>query len=116
MRRNAIWIAALATVAATTVGVAQERVLALRSTQQVEGSPQLPPAAHDPADPADSLYRAARRSLSGNDYARAATLFHAITTRYPRSSYAPDALYWEAFSLYRSGGSANFRTAKSSRR
>jgi HEAT repeat protein len=111
MRRNAIWIAALASVAAATAGVAQERVLALRGDQEVAASPQLPPAANDPQDPADTLYRAARRSLSGNDYARAATLFHAITTRYPRSSYAPDALYWEAFSLYRSGGSANFQAA-----
>jgi HEAT repeat protein len=111
MTRNAIWVAALATVAAATVGVAQDRVLALRGDQGIAVSPQLPPEANDPADPADSLYRAARRSLSGNDYARAATLFHAITTRYPRSSYAPDALYWEAFSLYRSGGSANFRNA-----
>jgi HEAT repeat protein len=111
MTRNAIWIAALATVAAATVGVAQDRVLALRGDQGIAASPQLPPAANDPQDPADSLYRAARRSLSGNDYARAATLFHSITTRYPRSSYAPDALYWEAFSLYRSGGSANFQAA-----
>ena len=44
-------------------------------------------------NPADSLYRVARRALSDKDYSTAANAFDAIATRYPRSSYASDALY-----------------------
>ena len=63
----------------------------------------LPRAAWAQADPADSLYRAARRALTDKDYEAAAKMFDAIVTRFPRSDYAPDALYWKGFALYRSG-------------
>jgi len=56
-----------------------------------------------PADPADSLYTRARRALDDRNYDEAARLFDAIVTRFPRSIYAPDALYWKGFALYRSG-------------
>lgn len=62
-----------------------------------------PPPAWVDADPADSLYRAARRALSRKDYETAARLFDSIRERYPRSEYAPDALYWKGFALYRNG-------------
>src|SRR5689334_3312677 len=67
---------------------------------------RVPPAPWNAADPADSLYRAARTALSDGEYARAATLFKQIGQRYPKSEYAPDALYWEAFARYRMGGDA----------
>jgi HEAT repeat protein len=54
-------------------------------------------------DPADSLYRAARAAMADGDYRRAAGLFRQIGTTYPKSTYAPTALYYEAFALYRSG-------------
>lgn len=54
-------------------------------------------------DPADSLYSRARRALDDKNYEAAARLFESIVTRHPRSVYAPDALYWRAFSLYRNG-------------
>lgn len=63
----------------------------------------LPPPSWSQADPADSLYRAARRALTQKDYETAARLFDAIVTRHPRSDYAPDALYWKGFALYRNG-------------
>lgn len=63
----------------------------------------VPRAAWAQADPADSLYRAARRALSDKDYEAAARMFDAIVTRFPRSDYAPDALYWKGFALYRNG-------------
>ncbi len=72
----------------------------------------VPPDPWATQDPADSLYRAARRALNRNDYNGAAALFHAIPRRYPRSAYAGDALYWEAFALYRAGGSENLRSAR----
>jgi len=55
------------------------------------------------ADPADSVYRRARRALDEKNYDAAARLFDSIVTRFPRSVYAPDALYWKGFALYRSG-------------
>jgi tetratricopeptide (TPR) repeat protein len=63
----------------------------------------VPPVAWAQADPADSLYRAARRLLAQKDYEAAARAFDAIVTRFPRSEYAPDALYWKGFALYRNG-------------
>ena len=71
----------------------------------------VPPVAWMPADTADSLYRLARQALNRSRYAEAAEQFRVIHTRYPESSYAADALYWEAFSLHRMGGSRNLRRA-----
>ena len=59
------------------------------------------PAAWDQQDPADSLYRAARAAMNRGDHGRAAELFHEISADHPRSTYAPNALYWEAFNRYR---------------
>ena len=55
-------------------------------------------------DAADSLYRRAREMLNRRDYRTAASLFGQIPERFPRSGYAPDAFYWQAFALYRIGG------------
>jgi HEAT repeat protein len=64
---------------------------------------RVPPPSWAQADPADSLYRAARRALNQKDYELAARLFDGIVARYPKSEYAPDALYWKGFALYRNG-------------
>ena len=64
-----------------------------------------------PDDPADSLYRAARAALNRNDFRRAAQLFRQIPVSFARSAYIPDALYWEAFALYRIGGTDDLRRA-----
>ncbi len=64
-----------------------------------------------PADPADSIYRQARESLNRRDYRTAATLFAQIPSRFPRSVYSPDALYWQAFALYRLGGDRDLHEA-----
>ncbi|MFO0096077.1 MAG: HEAT repeat domain-containing protein [Gemmatimonadaceae bacterium] len=66
----------------------------------------------DAQAPADSLYREGRKALSGDAYQRAVMLFRLIRERYPKSSYAPDAPYWEAFALQRLGGDANLRAAR----
>jgi HEAT repeat protein len=62
-------------------------------------------------DPADSLYRTAREMLTRRDYRGAASLFAQIPARFPRSGYAADALYWQAFALYRVGGDRDLRQA-----
>jgi HEAT repeat protein len=63
-------------------------------------------------DPADSLYRIAREALNRGDFKRAAEVFHRITERYPQSAYAGQSLYYEAFSLYRSGNSGDLENAR----
>jgi HEAT repeat protein len=73
-------------------------------------APAVPPA-WAPQDPADSLYRAARASLNDGDYEEAADGFRELVARYPRSAYAADALYYEAFARYREGGDSNLREA-----
>jgi HEAT repeat protein len=69
-----------------------------------------------PQDPADSLHRAARQALNRNQYRRAAELFGQLRDRYPRSSYTPDAYYWEAFALYRTGSDDGLRAARTALR
>jgi HEAT repeat protein len=69
-----------------------------------------PREAWAPQDQADSLYRAAREALNRYEYRRAAQLFRQLRDRYPRSEYAGDAVYWEAFSLYRVGTMDDLRT------
>lgn len=72
----------------------------------------LPPEPWAKADPADSLYRLAREAMSRGDYKRAAEIFHRIPERYPQSAYAGQALYFEAYSLYRVGGDDELATAR----
>lgn len=62
-------------------------------------------------DPADSLYRLGHELLRRGEYRRAATIFRELPTKYPSSAYQADALYWQAFALYRIGGSAELRSA-----
>src|SRR5258705_3396645 len=63
------------------------------------------------ADPADSLYRLARSALNDGDFKRAATLFATVADRYPDSEFAPDALYYRAYALYRGGSSRELELA-----
>lgn len=63
-------------------------------------------------DSGDALYRTARDAISNGDYGRAAQLFRQVAERYPKSQLVPDAMYWEAFSLYRSGAGDDLRAAR----
>lgn len=72
----------------------------------------LPPESWAQGDSADSLYRLARQALSRNDFKRAAEVFRRIPERYPRSAYAGQSLYFEAFSLYRMGGKDDLEAAR----
>jgi HEAT repeat protein len=54
-------------------------------------------------DPGDSLYRAGREALNRRDYREAARLFQELSEVHGESGYAADALYYQAFALYRSG-------------
>ncbi len=72
----------------------------------------LPPEPWAKADSADSLYRLAREAMSRSDYKRAAELFHAIPARFPQSAYVGQAMYYEAYALYRSGGDDDLSAAR----
>jgi len=72
----------------------------------------LPPEPWAKADPADSLYRLAREAMARGDYKRAAELFHRIPERYRQSAYAGQAIYYEAYALYRSGGDDDLSAAR----
>lgn len=72
----------------------------------------VPPASWADQDPGDSLYRSARRLLNRGHYAEAASAFADLVKRYPRSDYAPDAHYWEAFALYKTADAGNYRLAR----
>jgi HEAT repeat protein len=75
------------------------------------GFAHIPPEPWAEADPADSLYRLGREAINRGEFRRAARLFAEISERYPRSEYAPDAPYWRAFALYKSGREDDLREA-----
>jgi hypothetical protein len=64
-----------------------------------------------PQDPADSLYRVARSLMNRDQNRQAAEIFRTIPQRYPTSGYAPIAMYYEAFALYRIGGQNELEAA-----
>ena len=63
------------------------------------------------ADPADSLLRAASERMSRGDYRGAAELFRAAVRRFPGSMRLSEAMYYEAFALYRAGDLSKARGA-----
>jgi HEAT repeat protein len=79
---------------------------------RASGHGTLAPAPWAAEDPADSAYRSAREALNAGKYSTSASLFRSIHERYPKSTYAADSYYWEAFSLYKSGGNENLRAAR----
>ena len=59
----------------------------------------------------DADLRAAKRVMDEGDFREAARMFARIAERYPRTSQAPEALYFQAFSLYRTGNSTSLANA-----
>ncbi|NOT07855.1 MAG: hypothetical protein HOP28_06580 [Gemmatimonadales bacterium] len=70
-----------------------------------------PPAPWVQQDPADRLYADARAALNRGRNADAATLFADVYRKYPRSAYAADAYYWQAYALSKRGGGESLRQA-----
>jgi HEAT repeat protein len=71
------------------------------------------PKSWAPADSADSLWRQGRNAISDENWRLAQRLFSRIHDDYPKSAYAADSYYWEAFALSRRGGTDNVRDAVS---
>lgn len=72
---------------------------------------QSPPEAQAQGDPADQLYRRAREAFNRARYAEAAGMFAEVYAKYPKSSYAGDSYYWQAYALYRRGTDQSLRQA-----
>ena len=68
-------------------------------------------AAVQPGDPADSLLRAASGRMSRGDYRAAADMYRAAVQRFPTSMRLSEAMYYEAFALYRAGDLPRARAA-----
>lgn len=104
-----------ATVALTAGGLSRPTVPAHTAGQvpaaYAASFATTPRAAWQADDPADSLYRAAREALNRGDYRVAARTFARISDRYPKSTYAADALYWEAYAHYSIGEPGELRAA-----
>jgi TolA-binding protein len=82
-------------------------------SRTIDDRDPVPPQAWIQGDPADSLYREGRSALRRSNYSRAAYLFSQIHQRHPRSTYTPDAYYWEALALYRTGTEESLTRARS---
>ncbi len=98
-----------AAVAWLGFGVASAEASPQRHEARSGGPYAVALEAEHPQDPADSLYRAAVQRLNQDDYRRAAEMFARIQERYPRSNYAAQALYYQAFALYRNGREEDLR-------
>lgn len=62
-------------------------------------------------DSIDGLYRRARYELNRGNYNTAIDAFRELQRRYAGSRYVPQAMYYEAFSLYRKGEDEDLRRA-----
>jgi HEAT repeat protein/TolA-binding protein len=71
------------------------------------------PAGWAKQDVADSVWTRARELLNRGEWGQAVSAFRSIPTRYPNSQYAPDASYYQAFALFRIGGTTELRDALS---
>ena len=96
----------------TSAAVAQEPPSPSAFVTGVGRAPVLPASRTLlPADPPDSLYRAARAALNDGDFKKAATIFATVVERYPDSEFAPDALYYRAYALFKSGSTRELEQA-----
>lgn len=60
----------------------------------------------------DSVYVAARVLVSRGEWRKAADAFATVATRNPASPLKEDAMYWQAFALYRIGGTTELQEAR----
>jgi TolA-binding protein len=83
----------------------------LRSLTHLDSRRVVAPASWAPQDVADSAYRQARELFNRGEWGQAVQAFRALPTRFPNSTYAPEAAYYQAFALFRIGGTNELREA-----
>ena len=69
------------------------------------------PAGWAKQDVADSVWNRARELLNRGEWGEAVSAFRSIPQRYPNSTYAAQAAYYQAFGLFRIGGTAELKEA-----
>lgn len=82
-----------------------------RFDREDQGFDETPPAPWAQQDPADGIYSNARAALNRGRYADAARLFGDVYAKYPKSTYAADSYYWQAYALRRRGGQESLKKA-----
>ncbi len=115
---NHVDLAAIHDQAATIASEAMEAARTATSAALAEarlswgdGQSPMPVASRHPQDPADSLFVQARALLNRGDYRAASLRFKELQDKHPQSAYIPDAMYWQAWALYRIGGLPELREA-----
>lgn len=103
------WTPAPVSVAAPVVASERPVVAPLRSTRPAPSAAVSPLPEPEPDPSAD--FRAAMQALNGGDSARAAALFSAFISDYPRDSRGEDAAYLRVLALQRAGNSSAMRQA-----
>jgi HEAT repeat protein len=76
------------------------------------GSTVQAPAPWIQEDPGSQAYTSAREALNARQYQEAAEAFASLRQDYPRSAYAADSYYYQAFALSRVGGRSDYREAR----
>src|SRR5688500_10201395 len=75
-------------------------------------APPMPVGTSNQQDPADALWRQAREQMNDQNFRRAAELFERLIERHESSTHARDAYYWQAYSLYKIGGTDELEEAR----
>jgi hypothetical protein len=109
-RFSALTAAAVVAVTFTPTGGAAE-MHGVAHGRAPSTTPAASKAIQQGSEEALSTYNQARRALNFRDFRRAADLFRMARDIAPGSQLASDAAYWEAFSLYRLGGSPAYQRA-----
>lgn len=104
-------LTALALITAAGAGAYIAPRMAAPAPYEIVAESMIPTASWAPRDTADTLWRRGRIAISEEDWSSAAVTFERLHERYPKSTYAGDALYWQAFALQRLGGSSDLRRA-----
>ncbi len=95
---------------ATAATFATDHGTALRPTAGNDREVRVP-ASWAPADEADALWKEARSAFSDGDWDSAAKLFKRLVEKYPKSTYAGDALYYAAYANFKIGDTPSLRRA-----
>jgi HEAT repeat protein len=99
-------LAVLALIATPAPGLSQQALTDSASRSQFAARTIVPVESQ-----ADSAIRAAKRILEDNDFRQAARMFAQIASRYPRTTQASEALYYQAFAQFRTGTSTSLTSA-----
>ena len=109
-KRLGVAVVAAAAFAAPLAGQGAQGAMDARADQVVALADRVG-GAMTSQDPADDLYRDARRAMNGEDWGEAARLFSDLRREHPGSAYVGDAYYFEAFSRHRMGSRAELERA-----